>query len=51
MPLGEREAVRIKLIHTSDWHLGRIFYKTHLTEDQAYLLDQFIGIVRDERPL
>jgi len=50
VPLGEREAVRIKLIHTSDWHLGRIFYKTHLTEDQAYLLDQFIGIVRDERP-
>lgn len=40
----------IKLIHTSDWHLGRIFYKTHLTEDQAYVLDQFIDVVRDERP-
>jgi len=47
---AEREAVCIKLIHTSDWHLGRIFYKTHLTEDQAYVLDQFIAIVRDERP-
>jgi exonuclease SbcD len=48
--LAEKEAVCIKLVHTSDWHLGRIFYKTHLTEDQAYILDQFIGIVRDERP-
>jgi exonuclease SbcD len=48
--LAEKEAVCIKLIHTSDWHLGRIFYKTHLTEDQAYILDQFIDIVRDERP-
>lgn len=48
--LAEREAACIKLIHTSDWHLGRIFYKTHLTEDQAYVLDQFIDIVRDERP-
>ena len=47
---AEREAVCIKLIHTSDWHLGRVFYKTHLTEDQAYVLDQFIGIVRDEHP-
>ena len=47
---AQREAVCIKLIHTSDWHLGRIFYKTHLTEDQAHALDQFIAIVRDERP-
>lgn len=40
----------MRLIHTSDWHLGRIFYKTHLVEDQAYALEQFIGIVKQERP-
>ena len=40
----------MRLIHTSDWHLGRIFFKTHLVEDQAYVLEQFIGIVEQERP-
>ena len=40
----------MRIIHTSDWHLGRIFYKVHLTEEQAYVLDQLVGIVREERP-
>lgn len=40
----------LKLIHTSDWHLGRIFYNVRLTDDQAYVLDQFVDLVRDESP-
>lgn len=40
----------MKLIHTSDWHLGRIFASVHLTEDQAYVLDQFITMVQDTKP-
>ena len=40
----------LKFIHTSDWHLGRIFYNIRLTEDQAYALDQFIRLIRDESP-
>lgn len=40
----------MRLIHTSDWHLGRIFYKTHLIEDQAHALEQFIDVVKQERP-
>lgn len=42
--------VFLKFIHTSDWHLGRIFYNIRLTEDQAYALDQFIHLIRDESP-
>ncbi|HHY62036.1 MAG TPA: exonuclease subunit SbcD, partial [Firmicutes bacterium] len=40
----------MKFIHTSDWHLGRIFYGVRLTDDQAYVLDQFVDLVRDESP-
>ena len=40
----------MKFIHTSDWHLGRIFYNVRLTDDQAYVLDQFVDLVRDESP-
>jgi len=40
----------MRFIHTADWHLGRIFYGVHLTEDQAYVLDELIEIVQDARP-
>jgi DNA repair protein SbcD/Mre11 len=40
----------MRIIHTADWHLGRIFYGVHLTQDQAYVLDQFIKLVRDAKP-
>lgn len=40
----------MRLIHTSDWHLGRIFFGYHLTEDQAHVLEQFVQLVRDSRP-
>ena len=37
----------MRILHTSDWHLGRIFHGIHLTEDQAYVLDQFVDMVKD----
>lgn len=40
----------MRFIHTSDWHLGRIFHGIHLTEDQAYVLDGFIDLVKDTKP-
>ena len=40
----------MKLLHTSDWHLGRLFHGVHLTEDQAHLLDQIVEIARQEKP-
>ncbi|HMM21730.1 MAG TPA: exonuclease SbcCD subunit D [Selenomonadales bacterium] len=40
----------MRFLHTADWHLGRIFHNFHLTDDQAYVLEQFIQLARDVRP-
>src|SRR5690625_1209332 len=40
----------MKIFHTADWHLGKIVQGVHMTEDQAYILDQFIKIVTEEKP-
>ncbi|HUU23732.1 MAG TPA: exonuclease SbcCD subunit D [Phycisphaerae bacterium] len=40
----------MQLLHTADWHLGRSLHGAALLEDQAHLLEQFVDLVRDERP-
>ncbi len=35
----------MRFIHTADWHLGRILFGVHLTEDQEYLLNQIKEII------
>lgn len=40
----------MRILHTSDWHLGRIFHGVHLTEDQAYMLEQLIQLIKDRKP-
>ncbi|KKM12407.1 exonuclease SbcD [Clostridiales bacterium PH28_bin88] len=40
----------MRILHTSDWHLGRIFHGIHLTDDQAYILEQFLQLVNDVKP-
>lgn len=40
----------MRFLHTSDWHLGRIFHGVHLTEDQAYVLAQFIELIKETKP-
>jgi DNA repair protein SbcD/Mre11 len=40
----------VRILHTADWHLGRLFHGIHLTDDQAHLLAQFIDLVADQRP-
>lgn len=40
----------MRFLHTADWHLGRIFHGTHLTDEQALCLDQLCAIARDARP-
>jgi len=39
----------MRLLHTADWHLGRIFHGVHLTQDQAHLLDQVVDLAREAR--
>ncbi|MDO5680727.1 MAG: exonuclease SbcCD subunit D [Pelistega sp.] len=33
----------MRFIHTSDWHLGRLFNQESLQEDQAYVLQQILA--------
>ena len=40
----------MRFIHTADWHLGRLFYGVHLTEDQAQVIDQFVQLTAEVRP-
>ncbi len=40
----------MRILHTADWHLGRIFHGRHLTQDQAHVLEQFCTLARDVRP-
>ena len=39
----------LRFIHTADWHLGRIFHGQHLTEDQSYLLQDFLRMVTETK--
>lgn len=40
----------MRILHTADWHLGRIFYQHHLTEDQAVVLrEQFLPLLREKQ--
>lgn len=40
----------MKILHTSDWHLGHTLYNYDRTEEQIAMLLQMIDIVRDEKP-
>ncbi|AEF83856.1 DNA repair exonuclease, SbcD [Treponema primitia ZAS-2] len=38
----------IKFLHTADLHLGKVFHEYSLIEDQAAMLEQLGGILKDE---
>lgn len=40
----------MKIIHTGDWHIGKIVNEFHMTSDQEYILEQFIEAIRQEEP-
>lgn len=41
----------MKILHTSDWHLGRLIHGRSLLEDQAYFIDQcFFPALEREKP-
>lgn len=40
----------MKLLHTADWHLGKLVHGVYMTEDQRYVLEQLIEAVREEKP-
>ncbi|GBG11381.1 exonuclease sbcCD subunit D [Paenibacillus agaridevorans] len=40
----------MKLFHTADWHLGKLVHGVYMTEDQRYVLNQFIEDIRRDKP-
>ncbi|MGP4041272.1 exonuclease SbcCD subunit D [Gracilibacillus sp. D59] len=40
----------MKILHTADWHLGKIVHGLHMTEDQSEVLQQLIDIIQAEKP-
>jgi len=41
---------KVKIIHTGDWHIGKIVNEYHMTKDQEYILNQLLHIIREEKP-
>jgi 1-acyl-sn-glycerol-3-phosphate acyltransferase len=39
----------MKFIHTSDWHLGRLFHNASLLDDQQHLLNQVFSHLQDQK--
>ena len=39
----------MRFLHTSDWHLGRLFHGVHLTDDQAHVLGQLVDLARNAK--
>ena len=40
----------MKILHTADWHLGKLIHGIYMTDDQAYLLDELIRYIELEAP-
>ena len=39
----------MRLLHTSDWHLGRSFHRENLIDAQAAFLDHLVDTIHEER--
>jgi len=39
----------MRFLHTSDWHLGRIFHGLHMTEEQTSVLRQLVDLAVDSK--
>lgn len=40
----------MKIFHTADWHLGKLVQGVYMTDDQRFILQQFIKAVENEKP-
>ncbi|AOY75911.1 exonuclease SbcCD subunit D [Clostridium formicaceticum] len=40
----------MKILHTADWHIGKIVNNVHMTKEQEYVLNQFVDLVSREKP-
>lgn len=40
----------MKILHTSDWHLGHLLYNHDRTDEQQAMIDQIVTIVKEKEP-
>lgn len=40
----------MRILHSSDWHLGRVFHNVSLLEEQHHVLQQFLDLARRVQP-
>jgi exonuclease SbcD len=40
----------VKILHTGDWHIGKIVNQMHMTHDQEYILDALVRLLKFEKP-
>ncbi|MEA1975321.1 MAG: exonuclease SbcCD subunit D [Bacillota bacterium] len=40
----------MKIIHTGDWHIGKLVHGIHMTKDQRYILNNLIKLIEKEKP-
>lgn len=40
----------MKILHTGDWHIGKIVNQVYMTADQEYVLQNLIALLESERP-
>lgn len=40
----------MKFFHTADWHLGKLVQGIYMTEEQHFVLEQFIDAIKEEQP-
>ncbi len=39
----------MKILHTADWHIGKLVNGVYMTEDQKYILEQIVEIIKKEK--
>jgi exonuclease SbcD len=49
LSVGTVSFLRMRMLHTSDWHLGRSFHRESLLDGQAAFVDHLVETVRAER--
>jgi len=40
----------MKIMHTGDWHIGKIVNQRHMTADQEYILEALVKLMESEKP-
>lgn len=40
----------MKIVHTGDWHIGKVVSEVSMLDDQIYILDNFIKLLEEEKP-